>query len=99
MVTVCLPRLDQCLELLIRTNRLPEAALLARTYLPSQVSRVVKLWRENLTKVNQKVGAPLWRSNTQTLRTYSDGRCSLICQCERVRGCSIYHDCVFTAGC
>lgn len=48
-------RLDQCLELLIRTNRLPEAAFLARTYLPSQVSRVVKLWRENLAKVNQKV--------------------------------------------
>lgn len=47
--------LDQCLELLIRTNRLPEAAFLARTYLPSQVSRVVKLWRENLAKVNTKV--------------------------------------------
>lgn len=50
-----LHRLDQCLELLIRTNRLPEAAFLARTYLPSQVSRVVKLWRENLAKINQKV--------------------------------------------
>lgn len=32
-------RLDACLELLIRTGRLPEAAFLARTYLPSQVSR------------------------------------------------------------
>lgn len=50
-------RLDQCLELLIKTNRLPEAAFLARTYLPSQVSRVVKLWRENLAKVNQKVNS------------------------------------------
>lgn len=54
-VVFSLPRLDQCLELLIKTNRLPEAAFLARTYLPSQVSRVVKLWRENLAKVNQKV--------------------------------------------
>lgn len=52
-------RLDQCLELLIKTNRLPEAAFLARTYLPSQVSRVVKLWRENLAKVNQKVSCVL----------------------------------------
>lgn len=51
--------LDQCLELLIRTNRLPEAAFLARTYLPSQVSRVVKLWRENLAKVNQKAAESL----------------------------------------
>lgn len=55
MLLCFLHRLDQCLELLIRTNRLPEAAFLARTYLPSQVSRVVKLWRENLAKVNQKV--------------------------------------------
>uniref|UniRef100_A0AAX7UAR4 Coatomer subunit beta' n=1 Tax=Astatotilapia calliptera TaxID=8154 RepID=A0AAX7UAR4_ASTCA len=52
-------KLDQCLELLIRTNRLPEAAFLARTYLPSQVSRVVKLWRENLAKVNQKAAESL----------------------------------------
>ncbi|KAI4815325.1 hypothetical protein KUCAC02_005474 [Chaenocephalus aceratus] len=33
-------RLDKCLDLLIATNRLPEAAFLARTYLPSHVSRV-----------------------------------------------------------
>ncbi|KAJ8389588.1 hypothetical protein AAFF_G00118250 [Aldrovandia affinis] len=52
-------KLDHCLELLIRTNRLPEAAFLARTYLPSQVSRVVKLWRENLSKVNQKAAESL----------------------------------------
>ncbi|KAF3848083.1 hypothetical protein F7725_021111 [Dissostichus mawsoni] len=31
-------RLDKCLDLLIATNRLPEAAFLARTYLPSHVS-------------------------------------------------------------
>jgi len=33
------PRMDKCLQLLIDTNRLPEAAFLARTYLPSHVSR------------------------------------------------------------
>ncbi|XP_051724278.1 coatomer subunit beta' [Ctenopharyngodon idella] len=52
-------KLDNCLELLIKTNRLPEAAFLARTYLPSQVSRVVKLWRESLSKVNQKAAESL----------------------------------------
>ena len=31
--------LEKCLEILIKTNRLPEAAFLARTYLPSHVSR------------------------------------------------------------
>ncbi|XP_037632026.1 coatomer subunit beta'-like isoform X2 [Sebastes umbrosus] len=52
-------RLDKCLELLIETNRLPEAAFLARTYLPSHVSRVVKLWKESLSKVNKKAADAL----------------------------------------
>lgn len=30
---------EKCLELLITTGRLPEAAFFARTYLPSQTSR------------------------------------------------------------
>ncbi|XP_069831669.1 coatomer subunit beta' [Dendropsophus ebraccatus] len=54
-----LGKMDTCLELLISTGRLPEAAFLARTYLPSQVSRVVKLWKENLSKINQKAADSL----------------------------------------
>ncbi|EDV98709.1 coatomer subunit beta' [Drosophila grimshawi] len=50
---------DRCLEILIETNRLPEAAFFARTYLPSQMSRVVELWREELSKVNEKAGQSL----------------------------------------
>ncbi|XP_040902723.1 coatomer subunit beta'-like isoform X2 [Toxotes jaculatrix] len=52
-------RLDKCLDLLIKTDRLPEAAFLARTYLPSHVSSVVKLWKESLSKVNQKAADAL----------------------------------------
>ncbi|XP_035010282.2 coatomer subunit beta'-like [Hippoglossus stenolepis] len=52
-------RLDKCLDLLIKTNRLPEAAFLARTYLPSHVPRVVRLWKESLSKVNQKAADAL----------------------------------------
>ncbi|XP_068601820.1 coatomer subunit beta'-like [Brachionichthys hirsutus] len=54
-----LGRLDKCLDLLIKTDRLPEAAFLARTYLPSQMSRVVKLWKESLSKVNRKAADSL----------------------------------------
>ncbi|XP_060069348.1 coatomer subunit beta'-like isoform X3 [Ylistrum balloti] len=54
-----LGRLEECLEVLIRTERIPEAAFFARTYLPSQVSRVVELWREQLSKVNQKAASSL----------------------------------------
>ncbi|XP_056020292.1 coatomer subunit beta'-like isoform X6 [Ostrea edulis] len=54
-----LGRLEECLEVLINTGRLPEAAFFARTYLPSQVSRVVELWREHLGKVNKKAANSL----------------------------------------
>ncbi len=37
-VSVC-PRLEDCLELLITTRRLAEAAFFARTYLPSEIPR------------------------------------------------------------
>ncbi|XP_046397085.1 coatomer subunit beta' [Ischnura elegans] len=50
---------DKCLEILISTDRIPEAAFFARTYLPSQVSRVVGLWRESLGKVSHKAGQSL----------------------------------------
>ena len=54
-----LGRLDECLQLLIDTNRLPEAAFFARTYLPSKISQVVKLWREELKKTNEKAAQAL----------------------------------------
>ena len=43
-------RLEECLELLCKSDHLPKAAFLARTYLPSQISLVVQLWKADLTK-------------------------------------------------
>merc|ERR550534_3239183 len=54
-----LGNLEKCLEILIDSKRLPEAAFFARTYLPSQVSRVVELWRVELGKVSEKAGQSL----------------------------------------
>lgn len=51
--------MEECLQLLIDTNRLPEAAFFARTYLPSQVSSVVKLWKDELKKTNEKAAQAL----------------------------------------
>lgn len=51
--------LDSCLDILINTNRLPEAAFFARTYIPSKISYVVQLWRAELAKVNEKAGQSL----------------------------------------
>ncbi|EKM79756.1 hypothetical protein AGABI1DRAFT_127441 [Agaricus bisporus var. burnettii JB137-S8] len=39
---------EKCVDLLVKTGRAPEAALFARTYAPSQVSKTVNLWRTDL---------------------------------------------------
>merc|ERR1712241_383783 len=54
-----LGNLEDCLETLIKSGRLPEAASFARTYLPSEVSRVLPLWKSELGKVNEKAGQSL----------------------------------------
>lgn len=40
----------KCLEILIESDRIPEAAIFARTYLPSRVTPVVDMWRAGLRK-------------------------------------------------
>ncbi|PNF39618.1 Coatomer subunit beta' [Cryptotermes secundus] len=49
----------RCLEILINTDRLPEAAFFARSYIPSRISEVVALWRESLSRLNEKAGQSL----------------------------------------
>lgn len=59
MSNFLLGRLEDCLEILVKSGRLPEAAFFARTYLPSQISRIVGLWREDLAKTNAKAAQSL----------------------------------------
>ena len=70
-----LGQLEKCLQILLDSNRIPEAAFFARTYLPSEISRIVELWREQLSKVNEKAGQsladPKVSSNKQYNITYS----------------------------
>ncbi|XP_022948530.1 coatomer subunit beta'-2-like [Cucurbita moschata] len=54
-----LGRLEDCLQLLVESNRIPEAALMARSYLPSKVSEIVAIWRKDLNKVNPKAAESL----------------------------------------
>lgn len=44
---------QEAIDLLIKTDRIPEAAMFARTYMPSETSRVVKLWKQELEKNNR----------------------------------------------
>lgn len=45
-----LGNVDGCIEILVKTNRLAEAALFSQTYKPSRASEVVKQWKESLEK-------------------------------------------------
>lgn len=45
---------EEIIDLLIKTERLPEAALFARSYCPEQISDIVKLWKGDLAKNNKK---------------------------------------------
>ncbi|KAM6582200.1 hypothetical protein CsatB_009202 [Cannabis sativa] len=54
-----LGKLEECIQLLIDSNRIPEAALMARSYLPSKVSEIVTIWRDDLNKVNKKAAESL----------------------------------------
>ncbi|KAB1215891.1 Coatomer subunit beta'-2 [Morella rubra] len=49
-----LGKLEECLQLLLESNRILEAALMARSYLPSKVSEIVAIRRKDLHKVNPK---------------------------------------------
>eukprot|EP00879_Flechtneria_rotunda_P019952 GHRR01020972.1.p1 GENE.GHRR01020972.1~~GHRR01020972.1.p1 ORF type:complete len:816 (+),score=351.64 GHRR01020972.1:464-2911(+) len=54
-----LGQVDRCVSLLIEAGRLPEAALMARTYTPSRMSGPVKEWKKDLASVNPKAADAL----------------------------------------
>uniref|UniRef100_A0A0V0IY38 Coatomer subunit beta' n=1 Tax=Solanum chacoense TaxID=4108 RepID=A0A0V0IY38_SOLCH len=54
-----LGKVEECIQLLVDSNRIPEAAFMARSYLPSKVPEIVSIWRKDLSKVNQKAAEAL----------------------------------------
>uniref|UniRef100_A0A3Q7FWP9 Coatomer subunit beta' n=1 Tax=Solanum lycopersicum TaxID=4081 RepID=A0A3Q7FWP9_SOLLC len=54
-----LGKVEECIQLLVDSNRVPEAAFMARSYLPSKVSEIVAIWKKDLSKVNQKAAEAL----------------------------------------
>ncbi len=49
----------ECLDLLINTGRLPEAAFFARTHLPARLPEVVAKWKEQVAQVSEKASKSL----------------------------------------
>jgi len=50
---------EACADLLIATKRLPEAAFFARSYIPSRISEIVSLWKDDLSKVSESAANAL----------------------------------------
>ena len=55
--------LDGCIDLLVRTNRLPEAVLFSQTYKPDRTPRLTLEWKESLEKdgkgkISKIIGIP-----------------------------------------
>ena len=50
---------EACVDLLIATKRLPEAAFFVRTYLPSRIDEVVSLWKTDLASVSESAANAL----------------------------------------
>lgn len=54
-----LNRVEDCIDLLMETGRIPEAAFMARTYMPSLMGPIVVKWREDLAKVSERAAQAL----------------------------------------
>ena len=52
-------QIEDCIEMLIDTKRIPEAAFMARTYAPSEIPRVLELWKNDLKQINEKAADSL----------------------------------------
>jgi coatomer subunit beta' len=54
---------EACVDILVQTNRLPEAALFVRTYLPSKMDEIVALWKTDLASVSETAAQSLATPN------------------------------------
>ncbi|XP_039763238.1 coatomer subunit beta' isoform X2 [Pararge aegeria] len=57
--SLLLADLPACLQLLVSRGKLAEAAFFARSYIPSKMNDMVKLWRESISSTNKKSGQSL----------------------------------------
>merc|ERR1712146_356778 len=54
-----LGKIEDCIELLTKTERVSEAAFLARSYMPSMIPKCIKLWKDDLKNVSEDAAKAL----------------------------------------
>jgi coatomer subunit beta' len=50
---------EGCIDTLVKTNRLPEAAFFARTYMPTHVPRLLDGWKKQLARISSRAADAL----------------------------------------
>ncbi len=50
-----LNNVDKCLDILVKTQKYPEASLFCRTYAPSKLSSVLELWNNEISNTNTRI--------------------------------------------
>ncbi|VDM53336.1 unnamed protein product [Angiostrongylus costaricensis] len=59
---------DACIEALISTDRIPEAAFFVRTHCPSQLQRVMSLWKEKADRLQKNTSRRIGESLADPVR-------------------------------
>ncbi|KAK5977080.1 Coatomer subunit beta, partial [Trichostrongylus colubriformis] len=66
--SLLLGNVDACIDSLIATDRIPEAAFFARTHCPSQLPRVMELWKEKADRVQKNTSRKIAESLADPVR-------------------------------
>jgi len=54
----------KCIDLLVETNKVPQAAMLSRAYCPSKIEYVTKIWKEKLQSISPSAANALGTPQT-----------------------------------
>jgi coatomer subunit beta' len=103
LVLFLLGRTAECLTLLCESSRYPEAALLARTYVPSKISEIVTLWKKDLSTKSKTAAESLadpesynnlfpdleWALKAETLRNQMNSKAIPSSAFAEYEGCTM----------
>merc|ERR1712176_1443224 len=56
--------IKKCIDLLLETDKIPQAAMLSRAYCPSKVEEITKIWKEKLQTISPSAANALGSPQT-----------------------------------
>merc|ERR1712129_516741 len=56
--------MEKCIDLLVETDKIPQAAMMSRAYCPSKIDFVTKIWKEKLQTISPSAASALGTPQT-----------------------------------